>query len=84
MSDTSNPTVADLRRHLFATLEGLRDKSNPMDLERARVVADVAQVVINTAKVEVELVKTVGGKLSLPFLQPTIDANGTPKLPGAR
>ena len=50
-------TINDLREHLFATLEGLRDKENPLDIERAKAVADVAQVVINSAKVEVEHMK---------------------------
>jgi len=31
-----------------------------MDLERARTVADVAQVLINSAKVEVDFMKTTG------------------------
>lgn len=47
-------TINDLREHLFATLTGLRDKDNPMDIERAKAVSDVAQTIINSAKVEVE------------------------------
>ena len=45
--------MVDLRNHLFATLEGLQDAEKPMDLERARAISEVAQVVINAAKVEV-------------------------------
>jgi sporulation protein YlmC with PRC-barrel domain len=33
-----------------------------MDIDRARAVADVAQVIINSAKVEVEHLKVAGGK----------------------
>lgn len=51
--------INDLRDHLFETLEGLKDKS--MDLDRARAISEVAQVIINSAKVEVDLVKAVSG-----------------------
>lgn len=53
-------TINDLREHLFATLEGLRDKENPLDIERAKAVAEVAQTIINSAKVEVEHMKISG------------------------
>jgi hypothetical protein len=53
-------TIQDLRTHLFATLESLRDDKNPMDIERAKAVADVAQTIINSAKVEVEHMKVSG------------------------
>lgn len=49
--------IEDLRNHLFATLEGLLDEQNPMELDRARAVADVAQVLVNSAKVEVDFLK---------------------------
>lgn len=52
--------IEDLRNHLFATLEALQDEEKPMDIERARAVAEVAQTIINSAKVEVDLVKTMG------------------------
>jgi len=48
-------TIDDLRAHLFATLEGLH--SGNMDIERARAVADIAQVVVNSARVEVDHVR---------------------------
>jgi len=54
--------ITDLRDHLFATLEGLRDSENPMDLERARTISAVAQTIINSAKIEVDLARAVGGK----------------------
>jgi hypothetical protein len=53
--------IEDLRNHLFATLEALSDEEKPMDLERAKAIADVAQVIINSAKVEVEFLKSTGG-----------------------
>jgi len=53
--------MADLRDHLFETLEALKDADNPMDIARAQAISDVAQTLINSAKVEVDLVKAVGG-----------------------
>jgi len=52
----------DLRNHLFATLEALQDKQNPMDIERAKAIATVADVLVETAKVEVQFIEAAGGK----------------------
>ena len=54
--------ISTLRQHLFDTLAALKDKTNPMDIERAKAVPDVAQVIINSAKVEVDYAKTTGAK----------------------
>ena len=53
--------IEDLRNHLFATIEALLDDEKPMDIDRAKAVADVAQVMINSAKVEVDFMRTTGG-----------------------
>jgi hypothetical protein len=53
--------IEDLRNHLFATIESLMDEENPMDLDRAKAISDVAQTIINSAKVEVEFINKVGG-----------------------
>lgn len=53
--------IEDLRNHLFVAIEALLDEDKPMDIDRAKAVAEVAQVVINSAKVEVEFMKTTGG-----------------------
>ena len=55
-------TINDLRAHLFDTLKALNDKQKPLDIERAKVVADVGQVIINSAKVEVDFMRVAGGK----------------------
>lgn len=52
--------ISDLRDHLFETLEALKDKEQPMDIERAKAVCEVAQTVINSAKVEVEYMRAAG------------------------
>jgi hypothetical protein len=46
-------TMVDLRDHLFATIEDLRDTDKPMELERARAVCEVAGKIIETGKMEV-------------------------------
>lgn len=71
-------TIDDLRDHLFATMTALRDKDNPMDIARAKAVADVAQTVINSAKVEVDMINAVGGRV----MKPTGFLSGAATAPG--
>ncbi len=52
--------MSDLRNHLFETLELLKDKDTPLDLARAQAISEVAQTIINSAKVEVEVMKALG------------------------
>lgn len=52
--------MSDLRDHLFETLQALKDKDKPMDLERAKAVAEIGQTIINSAKVEVDYLKVTG------------------------
>ena len=54
--------IEDLRNHLFETLEQLKDKDKPMDIERAMAIAKVAGVVVESAKVEVKYLETLGGR----------------------
>lgn len=51
--------ISDLRDHLFETLEALKDKDAPMDVERARAVSEVAGKIIDSARVEVDMVKAL-------------------------
>lgn len=60
----SGSNVADLRAHLFATISALRDESNPMDIERAKAISEVATTIINTAKVEVDYIRATGAGCS--------------------
>lgn len=60
--------IDDLRDHLFETLEALRDKEDPMDLDRAKAVAEVAKVIVDSAKVEVDFIKATGAMKSTNFL----------------
>jgi len=53
--------ISDLRNHLFSVLEELTDPDSTYDIAKAKVVADVAQVIINSASVENQYLKIVGG-----------------------
>lgn len=57
--------IQALRSNLFATLEALQNKENPMPIERAKAISEVAQVIINSAKLEVEYAKVTGKKSEL-------------------
>ncbi len=52
--------MSDLRDHLFAALEGLADKEEPMEVERANAIANVATVIVQSAKIEVDYAKVMG------------------------
>lgn len=69
--------IDDLRNHLFETLAALKNKDAPMDLDRAKAVAEVARVIIDSAKVEVEFVKVTGAARSTNFL-PVVEARQVP------
>lgn len=60
-------TMTDLRNHLFETLEALKDEEKPMDLERARAVVGVAQVLVDTAKVEVQFLNAIDSSEATEF-----------------
>lgn len=64
----SAPHINQLREHLLATLADLRNRENPMEPDRARAVAQVATVLVDTARVEVDYLKATGQD-SAGFLQ---------------
>ena len=53
--------INDLYNQLFDTLVALRDERNPMDIERAKVVQQTAQSIVNAGRLECYYVGTVGG-----------------------
>jgi hypothetical protein len=53
MSDNST-----LREHLMDVVQGLKEKK--IELDRAKAISDVAQTLINLAKVEVDYMKVTG------------------------
>jgi hypothetical protein len=56
----ANPHIDQVRQSLLDTLADLRNKEQPMDIERAKAVATVASVLVDTAKVENEYLKLTG------------------------
>lgn len=72
-------SIHELREELFETLRALRSKDAPIDIERAKAVAEIAQVVINSAKVEVEHLRVTGGRGS-GFIPEQLPQPGVPRL----
>lgn len=70
--------INELREHLMNTLEDLRNRSNPMEPDRARAIATVAGVLVDTARVEVDYIKATGADRS-DFLE---GQTSTPQLGG--
>lgn len=62
-------TITDLRAALMGTLSDLRNRENPMDVDRAKAVAQVAGVIVETAKVEIDYLRVTGGNRS-DFIEP--------------
>jgi len=76
-------TIAELRKHLFETIEALKAKDKPMEIDRAKTIADVAQMIINSAKVEVDFMRMRGeGSKGTGFIpeEKQIEAPGMPRL----
>ncbi|MDE3023144.1 MAG: hypothetical protein KGI54_15060 [Pseudomonadota bacterium] len=67
--------INTLRDNLFETLAALKDKDNPMALDRARAISEVAQTIINSAKVEVDFIKHARGKSISGFIENQGDSN---------
>lgn len=55
-----------LRSTLFETLQEL--KEGKMDLDRAKAINDTAQVIINTAKAEVDYMRVSGANTGTDFI----------------
>lgn len=73
------PHITELRQQLLDTLKDLRNREQPMEPDRARAVAQVASVLVDTAKVEVDYIKATGSDRS-DFIEPpaqiTTDSSG--------
>jgi len=52
--------IDDLRDLLFETIEGV--KSGKLDIERAKMIGELSQVMVNSAKVEVQYAQATGQK----------------------
>lgn len=56
----SGTNIEAMRKHLMDTLADLRNPEKPMEVDRARAIAQVASALIDSARVEVEFLKTIG------------------------
>lgn len=70
--------LEDLRNHLFETIERLKDEDKPMDIARAKAVAEVAGVILDSAKVEIGYMRVADAAMESEFIGPT-----TPRLPAS-
>lgn len=68
------PHITQLRQHLMDTLADLRNKDNPMEPDRARAVAQVAGVLVDSARVEIDYLRATGQDRS-DFLEMPVDPN---------
>lgn len=68
-------SIEDLRAALFATLQGVKDGS--VDIEKARAINELGKTICDTAKVEVDYLKALGGGESS-FLSSAIGAGNLP------
>jgi hypothetical protein len=64
-------SIDDLRTHLFDTLRALRDPTTPMEIDRAKAIAEVSRAVIDSAKVEVDYLRVVGKAYGTGFIEAT-------------
>jgi hypothetical protein len=59
--------IEDLRNHLFETLERLKD--GDIDVQTAKAMADVGQVIINSAKIEIDFIRATGSTRDTGFIK---------------
>lgn len=75
----SVPHINELRQQLLDTLKDLRNREQPMEPDRARAIAQVAGVLVDSAKAEIDYIKATGSDRS-DFIEPpaqiTTDASG--------
>lgn len=69
-------TIDDLREHLFAAIAGVRDGT--LSIEQAKTISELSQVVVNTAKVEVDFVRATERRESR-FLAAPVESDNQPK-----
>lgn len=73
----TTPHITQVRQALLDTLADLRNRENPMEVDRARAVAQVASFLVDTAKVEIDYIKATDSECS-DFME---RAPATPSLP---
>lgn len=74
-------TIDNLRDIMFDCLQQLKAKDNPMEIDRAIAMTKVADVIVNSAKVEVDHMRITGGHGSGFIPVQSVDRT-RPQLPG--
>ena len=88
MNTTTTPQtnhISTVRMHLLdqlAAIRGAKGDDVAIELERSKGVADIAQVIVNTAKVEVDYLRATN-QTHTPFLEvpATIQTGNQPQTP---
>lgn len=81
--DNTAPHITQLRQELLGALRDLRNREAPMEPDRARAIATVAGVIVDSARVEVEYLRATGQERA-GFLQSPDDPNATPSAAGGK
>jgi len=75
----SNKNISDLRDAMFDTLEQL--KAGKITVDQAKAISEIGQVIINSAKVEVDYIRANNGG-ETPFLEAVGNDNLPPGVTG--
>lgn len=82
----ANRNISHLREHLFDQLDMLCDLSKTADLKRTRMVCEISEQIIDSARVEIQFAAVMKGALTLPFIEDQTDERpntSRPTLPHA-
>lgn len=74
--------INELRTALFETLQAV--KAGTMEVSRAKAVSDVAQTIINTAKVEIDYMDASGESVQSGFLGKSTGRPALVEIPGGQ
>ncbi len=69
-------SIGELRNALFDTIRDLRKAEAPMEVDRGRAIAEVAQTVINSVKAETDFLRATGGTKGSGFIPLEETTNG--------
>jgi hypothetical protein len=82
MTTQKSPHIEQVRQALLDTLTDLRNREQPMDIDRAKAVATVAAVLVDTARVENDYLKITGQDSSRFLETPADDLRSVPRVEG--
>lgn len=65
-NNTDGKTTQDLRDHLFSQIERLNDPTLDLskELEKAKALASIGNVIVNSVKIEIDFHRVTSGKKS--------------------